>query len=129
MPRVDRDLVALIAAGLGAVFFIGPGLWAFFDPQGFYDELATFEPYNEHFIHDIGAFQIGIGVALASAIWRRNDALLAALLGAAVGSVFHTIAHFIDHDLGGKDSDVVVFSVITVVLLAGAALRVQTTRP
>ena len=129
MPRVDRNLVALIAAGLGAVFFIGPGLWAFFDPQGFYDELATFEPYNEHFIHDIGAFQIGIGVALASAIWRRNDALLAALLGAAVGSVFHTIAHFIDHDLGGKDSDVVVFSVITVVLLAGAALRVQTTRP
>ena len=129
MPRVDRNLVALIAAGLGAVFFIGPGLWAFFDPQGFYDELATFEPYNEHFIHDIGAFQIGIGVALASAIWRRNDALLAALLGAAVGSIFHTIAHFIDHDLGGKDSDVVVFSVITVVLLAGAALRVQTTRP
>ena len=129
MPRVDRNLVALIAAGLGAVFFIGPGLWAFFDPQGFYDELATFEPYNEHFIHDIGAFQIGIGVALASAIWRRNDALLAALLGAAVGSIFHTIAHFIDRDLGGKDSDVVVFSVITVVLLAGAALRVQTTRP
>jgi peptidoglycan/LPS O-acetylase OafA/YrhL len=129
MPRVDRNLVALIAAGIGAVFFIGPGLWAFFDPQGFYDELATFEPYNEHFIHDIGAFQIGIGVALASAIWRRNDALLAALLGAAVGSIFHTIAHFIDHDLGGKDSDVVVFSVITVVLLAGAALRVQTTRP
>ena len=129
MPRVDWNLVALIAAGIGAVFFIGPGLWAFFDPQGFYDELATFEPYNEHFIHDIGAFQIGIGVALASAIWRRNDALLAALLGAAVGSIFHTIAHFIDHDLGGKDSDVVVFSVITVVLLAGAALRVQTTRP
>jgi peptidoglycan/LPS O-acetylase OafA/YrhL len=129
MPRVDRNLVALIAAGIGAVFFIGPGLWAFFDPQGFHDELATFEPYNEHFIHDIGAFQIGIGVALASAIWRRNDALLAALLGAAVGSIFHTIAHFIDHDLGGKDSDVVVFSVITVVLLAGAALRVQTTRP
>lgn len=129
MPRVDRNLVALIAAGIGAVFFIGPGLWAFFDPQGFYDELATFEPYNEHFIHDIGAFQIGIGVALASAIWRRNDALLAALLGAAVGSIFHTIAHVIDHDLGGKDSDVVVFSVITVVLLAGAALRVQTTRP
>ena len=129
MPRVDRNLVALIAAGIGAVFFVGPGLWAFFDPQGFYDELATFEPYNEHFIHDIGAFQIGIGVALASAIWRRNDALLAALLGAAVGSIFHTIAHFIDHDLGGKDSDVVVFSVITVVLLAGAALRVQTTRP
>ena len=129
MPRVDRNLVALIAAGIGAVFFIGPGLWAFFDPQGFYDELATFEPYNEHFIHDIGAFQIGIGVALASAIWRRNDALLAALLGAAVGSIFHTIAHIIYHDLGGKDSDVVVFSVITVVLLAGAALRVQTTRP
>ena len=129
MPKVNRNLIAVVAAGIGAVFFIGPGLWAFFDPQGFYGELATFEPYNEHFIHDIGAFQIGIGVALAAAIWRRNDALLAALLGAAVGSIFHTIAHFMDHDMGGKDSDVVVFSVITVVLLVGAALRLQATKP
>ena len=125
---MNQRLVVIIIAAIGAVFFIGPGLWAFFDPQGFYDELATFEPYNEHFIHDIGAFQIGIGVALAAAIWRRNDALLAALLGAAAGSIFHTIAHFMDHDLGGQDSDAWVFSVITVVLLAGAALRLRTTK-
>ena len=39
------------------------------------------------------------------ALWRPADALLAAFAGAAVGSIFHTAAHFMDHDLGGKDSE------------------------
>lgn len=114
-----------VIALLGAAFFIGPGLWAFFDPESFFDELATFEPYNEHLIHDIGAFQIGIGVTLAAAVWKRGDALFVALGGAGVGSAFHTVAHFMDDDLGGKDSDLFVFGLVTVVLLAGAALRLR----
>ena len=122
-PKLLFTIVALVAA----IFFIGPGLWAFFDPQGFYDDLATFEPYNEHFIHDIGAFQIGIGVALAAAAWKASDALLAAFAGGAAGSAFHTIAHFMDDDLGGKDSDVFVFGIATVVLLAAAVLRLRKT--
>jgi len=120
---VNLRRFSTIVAGLGAAFFIGPGLWAFFDPQSFYDELAPFEPYNEHLIHDIGAFQIGIGAALAAALWKRTDALFAALVGGAVGGVFHTAAHFIDHDLGGKDTDVFVFGLVTVLLGAGAVLR------
>jgi hypothetical protein len=122
---VNRKVAVQVFAAVAALFFIGPGLWAFFGPEGFYDELATFEPYNEHFIHDIGAFQIGIGVAFAVALWRRNDALLAAFAGGAVGGAFHTVAHFMDHDLGGKDSDVFVFGVMTVVMAAGAWLRLE----
>ncbi len=125
---MNKDLVAKIIAGIGAVFFIGPGLWAFFDPESFFDELGPFEPYNEHFIHDIGSFQIGIGAILALALGRRADAVGAALLGAGIGSAFHTVSHIMDRDLGGYDSDPFVFGAMTVVLLVGAALRLQTTK-
>ena len=120
---MQKKQIINVIAGLGAVFFIGPGLWAFFDARGFYDELATFEPYNEHFVHDIGAFMIGIGAAFVAALWRKGDALLAAFVGGTVGGAFHTAAHFIDHDLGGKDSDVFVFGVMTVLMAAGAWLQ------
>jgi hypothetical protein len=122
---VNRNTVVFIVGALGVLLFLGPGVWAFIDPQGFYDELAPFEPYNEHFIHDIGAFQIGIGVSLAAALWKRSDALFAAFAGAGIGAAFHTAAHFIDHDLGGKDTDVYFFGVMTVALLGGAWVRLR----
>ncbi len=120
---MNRDRVTLLVAALGAGVFVAFGLWAFFDAQGFYDGVAEFEPYNEHFIHDIGAFQIGIGAALALALWKRSDAIFAALGGAGVGSGFHTVAHVTDHDLGGMDSDPYVFGIFTVVLLGAAAWK------
>ena len=122
---MNQGRIVLIVTAVAAAFFIGPGLWAFFDPKGFYDAVATFEPYNEHFVHDIGAFQIGIGVALAAAVWRRSDALFAALAGATAGGAFHTAAHFMDHDLGGQDTDVFVFGLVTVLTAAGAWMRVR----
>ncbi len=125
---MNRNMVVPVVGVLGALLFLGPGIWAFVDPQGFYDELAPFEPYNKHFIHDIGAFQIGIGVALVAALWKRTDALFAALAGAGIGSAFHTVTHLIDHDLGGKDTDVYFFAVMTVVLLGGAFLRATAPR-
>jgi hypothetical protein len=125
---MNQERIAVIITAVAAVFFIGPGLWAFFDPQSFYDELATFEPYNEHFIHDIGAFQLGIGAALAAALWKRNDAIFAALAGAVVGGAVHTVAHFVDHDLGGKDTDVFVFGLVTVACAAGAWMRIRDPR-
>ena len=107
---------------LGGLFFLVPGLWAFFDPQGFYDNVAEFPPYNRHFIHDIGAFQIGIGVTLlATAVWR--DAAFVALAGAAAGATMHLVAHIIDHDHGGQGSDVPVFAIFALLLVAAAGVR------
>lgn len=122
---MDRDRIITVIAALGAGVFVAFGLWAFLDAQSFFDELAEFEPYNEHFIHDIGAFQIGIGATLLLALWKRTDAIFAALGGAGAGSAFHTVAHVSDHDLGGMDSDPYVFGFITVVLLAGAAWKLM----
>ncbi len=120
---MQRDRVITIVTALGAGVFVAFGLWAFFDAQAFFDGVAEFEPYNEHFIHDIGAFQIGIGAALALALWKQSDAIFVALGGAGIGSAFHTVAHVTDHDLGGMDSDPYVFGFFTVLLLGAAAWK------
>lgn len=115
--------VSIAITALGGVFFVGFGIWAFADPTGFYDAVAEFPPYNEHFLHDIGAFQIGIGAALLLACWR-SDAIFSAAGGAGIGSAVHTLAHIGDRDLGGTDGQIVIFAVVAALLLAVAALRV-----
>lgn len=117
-----------ILTALGAGFFLVFGLWAFLDPRSFFDQFAHFEPYNAHFLHDVGAFQVGIGTTLAIALWRRTDAILAALAGAGIGAAFHVATHIRDHDLGGSVSDTVGLAVVAVLLLAGAAWRLASER-
>jgi hypothetical protein len=115
-------MIPRLAAGLGALVLVGTGLWALIDPSSFYDQLAEWPPYNEHFLHDVGAFQIGLGAALAFAlVW--GDALFVALAGVGVGAVLHTVAHAVDHGEGGSDNDPINLGIFAAVLLAGAALR------
>jgi hypothetical protein len=105
-----------VAAGL---FLIVLGAWAFFGPQSFFDRLATFRPYNRHLIHDVGAFQIGLGATLLIALaWK--DALATALAGVGIGAAFHAISHWIDKDLGGRDSDPYGLTIVAVLILAAA---------
>jgi hypothetical protein len=107
---------------LAGILFLGLGIWAFSAPGSFYDQIAHFPPYNRHFLHDAGAFQIGIGAALlASLRWR--DAMLVALMGAAAGAGVHALSHIIDHDLGGKDTDAPLLVLLAVLLAAGALAR------
>ena len=120
MARFPR-IAALVAGSISTLF----GLWAFFAPQSFFDKLAIFEPYNRHFIHDIGSFQIAIGVMLILAVYA-TDGLFAALAGASVGQVFHLISHLIDKDLGQKQSTTIPFLVlIAIVAIAGAVIRAR----
>jgi hypothetical protein len=107
---------------LGGLFFLVPGIWALVAPHSFYDQLATFPPYNRHLIHDIGAFQIGIGVALMLAL-RWSDARFVVLAGATAAAATHFISHIVDHHLGGMDSDVFVFGALAALLIVATALR------
>ncbi len=125
---MNRNTLLIALTALGAAFFIGFGLWPFFDAKSFYDGVAEFEPYNPHFLHDIGAFQIGIGATLAAALWRRTDAIFAALAGAGAGAGFHSIAHIRDHGMGGADTDPYVQGLVAVLLLAGAAWKLTPER-
>jgi len=118
-PAPSRvDLVSTLVVGAFGAFTLILGLWALIDAQSFYDEIATFPPYNRHLLHDVGAFQIGLGAALLFALVWRDDALLAVLGGAAVGATAHEIAHIWDYELGGRDSDPVSLGVIAAVLVA-----------
>ena len=74
------------------------GVWALGWPETFSDAVAF--PPHRHFVHDVGAFQLGIGATLAlAAIWA--DAAATALAGYAVGAAAHTVTHMVDADLGG----------------------------
>lgn len=110
---------------IGAAFFVAFGLWAFLAPQSFFDQLAMFEPYNVHFLHDIGAFQVGLGAVLALAAFpERLDGLAAALLGVGIGALVHTVGHVIDSDLGGSPTtDIPTLGILAVVLLVAGVAR------
>jgi hypothetical protein len=127
--RISSERVGVFVAVFAGVISLGLGLWAFIDPESFYDEIALFEPYNEHFLHDIGAFQIGIGASLLLAVPWRSDALLVVLAGAGIGAALHWVAHVIDSDQGGEDSDYFILGVLAVLLLGAAAWRWASTRP
>jgi hypothetical protein len=81
-------------------------------------------PYHEHFLHDLGAFQLGIGATLLLAlIW--TDALAVALAGFLVSNSLHAINHAFDRALGGHDSDAWTLGTLSVLVLVALALRMR----
>jgi hypothetical protein len=118
--RVIRACVAVLA-----VISLGAGLWAMIAPHAFYDQAATFPPYNRHFIHDIGAFQIGLGSCLIGAL-ALSDVLLVVLMGNALGGVAHFVGHVADRSIGGQSSDPFTFGGLALVMVVLTALRWRT---
>lgn len=102
--------------GLGAGFFLIFGAWAFLAPHSFFETVARWEPYNEHFLHDAGAFQIGIGVALVLSFTRAGGSVVA-LSGAASASTAHAVSHVMDAGEGGRTSDPYALGLLAGVLL------------
>ncbi len=115
--------VAVVLAAAFAAYDIGLGLWAFLGPESFYATIASFPPYNQHLLHDLGAFLSGLGVALLFGLLDRRW-LVAAAAGNAAASVLHLFAHVEDAGLGGHAYDVPALAALTVLalLLMGAAL-------
>jgi MYXO-CTERM domain-containing protein len=113
-----------IAAAIGGFVLIVFGGWAMVAPGGFYESIAAFDPYNAHFIQDIGAFQLGLAATLVLAAFFTNDALTVALLGVGLGTSAHVISHLLSLDSGGNPQlDVPSLSVLAVLLLVAGAVR------
>jgi hypothetical protein len=68
-------------------------------------------------LHDVGAFQVGLGAALLFALIWRGDAILAALGGASAGAVAHSVAHVADDGMGGRSTDPYTLAVVAAVLV------------
>ncbi len=99
LPVRGRSRVVLAVGFFSGTFMTGAGLWALLGPRSFAG-FADFPPYNHHFLHDLGAFQLGIGVTLLLAlIWR--DALALGLAGFLVSNSVHAANHAVDLHLGG----------------------------
>jgi len=113
-----RYVVAVtLLAGVGMV---GAGVWTLVAPASFARYVEF--PYHEHFLHDVGAFQLGIGATLLLAlIW--SDALATALAGFLVGTTVHTVNHVVDLDLGGNAGQA--WGLAAASLLAGGALGLR----
>jgi hypothetical protein len=109
---------AKVIAGFAAVFHLGVGLWAFAAPLSFFEIVGPYPPYNEHFLHDIGAFNLGLGAAAIAGLLFA-DALVAVLTALAVAEVMHEIAHITDRLLGGYPSDPYTLGALVVVVLVG----------
>ena len=112
----------MVAIAVGAAMVV-LGLWAMVAPQSFFERVALFEPFNQHFLQDVGAFQIGLGATLLLAgLLQRLAAVTVALLGVGIGAAFHAISHVVGIDLGGQPAtDIPLFALVAVALLwAGA---------
>src|SRR5215218_9813471 len=57
--RAFVTIAAIVVGGFMLIF----GVWSLLFPRSF-DAFIDFPPYNQHLLHDVGAFQIGIGVSV-----------------------------------------------------------------
>jgi hypothetical protein len=80
-----------------AVSQLVPGLLAFVAPDVFYETLAGFPPRNDHFLRDLGSWQIGLGL-VALAAWRLPALRPGVLVALAMQYALHAISHLVDVD-------------------------------
>ncbi|CAM3156381.1 PPOX class F420-dependent oxidoreductase [Mycobacterium colombiense] len=113
-------LIAVTAAT--AIVTAGIGIWCLVEPASFADAVG-FEAHR-HFLHDVGAFQLGLGVILLLAlIW--SDALATALAGFLVANTVHTVNHIVDLDVGGSAAQVWALGAVSVALVLALVLRLR----
>jgi PPOX class probable F420-dependent enzyme len=112
-------LAVIALAGLGMTV---AGIWGLVGPRSFADAVAF--PASVHFVHDTGAFQVGIGATLLLALyWRDGPAL--ALAGFLVGNTLHAINHAVDADLGGHGWEPYGLAVVSLLTAAALAVRLR----
>jgi hypothetical protein len=122
--RLGQLYVATILAVTGAGMLVA-GIWAGAAPRSF-ARFVDF-PYHEHFLHDLGAFQIGLGATLLGALaWR--DAPTVALSGFLIANTLHAVSHATDLDLGGRTSDPYAIGAVSLLAAAALVLRVRQCR-
>lgn len=121
-----RPAIESAALIVGAAFFLVFGIWAFLAPRSFFVNIAPWNPYNEHFLHDAGAFQIGIGIALVVSLITAGASVVT-LSGAASAATLHALSHVLDAGEGGRSSDPYMLAALAALLLLGlvAAWRKQ----
>ena len=122
-PLVTRVIAVVIGA-----FLLLTGAWSFLSPMSFFDNVANFAPRNIHLLHDVGAFQVGLGLVLILPVALRAP-LRVPLIAVLVASVLHLFAHVEDNSLGGHTiTDLSVLTLICVVLAVALVMEMRASR-
>ena len=94
-------------------------------PEWFFQNIGTFPPYNRHYIGDLGAFQLplGIGLLWAARAPERHRLFIAMV---AVGNLIHLLNHaYDDIQADTLPRSQTVFLILFVAFLAAAMWLVQ----
>jgi len=119
-PLIVTAVVIVAAANM-----LIAGVWAFVWPESFAAVVRfPFQEEYRHFVHDAGAFAIGIGATLLLALWWR-DAIAVALGGFVVASAIHAVSHLIDRYIGGRPTDWIVLTALALIATAALAARLR----
>ena len=123
----DPSATRVVGAVVGA-FYLVTGAWAFLAPMSFFSSVATFAPINIHLLHDAGAFQVGLGLALTVPVALRAP-LRASLIAVLGASLLHVLAHVEDIRLGGHPTtDLPVLTLICIALAVALLVEVKAHR-
>ena len=117
-----------VLAAVVGVFYVVFGVWAFVAPLNFFSTIATFAPPNVHLFHDLGAFQIGFGLALILPVALRAPVRVP-LIAVLVASILHVISHIEDVRLGGNPTTAIaVLTLVCVALAVALSLEIRAKR-
>lgn len=121
LSALARAYLVAVTALVG-IATVGFGTWCLIDPVSFAEVVQFHE--HQHFLHDAGAFQLGLGVTLLLAlIW--GDALATALAGFIVANTVHTVNHVTDLDQGGSAAQAWALGAVSIALLVAFWLRLR----
>ncbi|PXY22905.1 PPOX class F420-dependent enzyme [Prauserella muralis] len=117
-----RQAAVTAITALAGLATVVAGVWALADTGSF----AAFAGFDEHvhFLHDIGAFQLGLGAGLLlGLIW--SDALATVLAAFLVGNTVHVVNHVVDLDHGGSLYQPWALGVLSVLVAVALGLRLR----
>jgi hypothetical protein len=100
--RAGGDDVVRIGLVIFGLYLVGIALFAVLAPGTFFDELGRFGPRNDHYIHDVAAFQGADGLLLLLAA-NRPAWQVPALVVASLQFGLHAVSHLVD--IGDADPE------------------------
>ena len=122
--RIPLDAVDVVLAVVAAAQIL-PGLLALVAPGTFYAQVGPYPPENDHFVRDLGSWQVALGAAALHAVrrpaWRTP--MLAIL---ALQYALHAISHLVDVDASDPSWNgpvALATQVLAAVVLAGLLVR------
>ncbi|GFG65257.1 hypothetical protein MKUB_27470 [Mycobacterium kubicae] len=121
LSALARVYLVTVTALVGLMTF-GIGVWCLIDPASFARVVAFHQ--HVHFLHDLGAFQLGLGATLLLALFWR-DAMATALAGFLLANTVHTVNHVMDLDEGGSAGQAWSLGAVSVALAVALAVRLR----